>query len=83
MMGWTESLRKGREGLSHTDLIKVACAHFRARMQMTGTLPPRLTGCYVQDVLFFSFPVFSSLWASVFVLFLFSFSLSKPQPRPT
>ena len=52
-------------------------------MQMTRTLPPRLTGCCVQDVLFFSFPVFSSLWASVFVLFLFSFSHSKPQLRPT
>lgn len=50
---------------------------------MTRTLPPRLTGCCVQDVLFFSFPVFSSLWASVFVLFLFSFSHSKPQLRPT
>lgn len=52
-------------------------------MQMTWTLPPRLTGCCVQDVLFFSFPVFSSSWASVFVLFFFSFSLSKPQLKPT
>lgn len=72
-----------RKGLNNADLVSAACAHFSKGMQMTRTLPPRLTGCCVQDVLFFSFPVFSSLWASVFVLFLFSFSLSKPQLRPT
>lgn len=75
--------RKVRKGLSNAGWIQAVRAHFSRGMQMTQTLPPRLTGCCVQDVLFFSFPVFSSLWASVFVLFLFSFSLSKPQLSPT